>query len=41
MGRFVAGEGRRQDFLLPSSLYDYIAEDNALRVVEPSSMRCT
>lgn len=34
MGRFVEGEDRRQDFLLPASLDDYVAEDNPVRVVE-------
>lgn len=28
MGRFVEGEDRRQDFLLPASLEDYVSEDN-------------
>ncbi|AOF97988.1 hypothetical protein BSY17_39 [Sphingobium sp. RAC03] len=34
MGRFVEGEDRRQDFLLPASLDDYVSEDNPVRVVE-------
>jgi len=34
MGRFVGGEDRRQDFLLPASLDDYVVEDNPVRVVE-------
>ena len=34
MGRFVQGEDRRQDFLLPSSLDDYVSQDNPVRVVE-------
>lgn len=34
MGRFVEGEDRRQDFLLPRSLDDYVSEDNPVRVVE-------
>lgn len=34
MGRFVAGEDRRQDFLLPASLDDYVSQDNPVRVVE-------
>ena len=34
MGRFVEEQDRRQDFLLPASLDDYIAEDNPVRVVE-------
>jgi transposase len=34
MGRFVEGEDRRQSFLLPASLDDYVAEDNPVRVVE-------
>jgi len=34
MGRFVQGEDRRQDFLLPASLDDYVSEDNPVRVVE-------
>jgi hypothetical protein len=34
MGRFVEEQDRRQDFLLPASLDDYVAEDNPVRVVE-------
>ena len=34
MGRFVEEQDRRQDFLLPSSLDDYVREDNPVRVVE-------
>jgi transposase len=34
MGRFVEGEDRRQDFLLPASLDDYVSEDNPVRAVE-------
>jgi transposase len=34
MGRFVQGEDRRQGFLLPASLDDYVPEDNPARVVE-------
>ena len=34
MGRFVEGEDRRQSYLLPESLDDYVAEDNPVRVVE-------
>jgi len=34
MGRFVQGEDRRQDFLLPASLDDYVSEDNPVQVVE-------
>jgi transposase len=34
MGRFVAGEDRRQSLLLPDSLDDYVIEDNTVRVVE-------
>src|ERR1700761_5339416 len=34
MKRFVEGEDRRQSFLLPESLDDYVAEDNPVRVVE-------
>lgn len=34
MGRFVRGEDRRQDFLLPASLDDYVSEHNPVRVVE-------
>ncbi len=34
MGRFVEGEDRRQSLLLPSSLDDYVTEDNPVRVVE-------
>ena len=34
MGRFVEGEDRRQQTLLPSSLEDYVGEDSAARVVD-------
>ena len=34
MGRFVEGADRRQDFLLPASLDDYVSEDNPVRAVE-------
>ena len=34
MGRFVQGEDRRQDFLLPASLDDYVFADSPVRVVE-------
>src|SRR5665213_694602 len=34
MKRFVEGEDRRQSFLLPQSLDDYVTEDNPVRVVE-------
>lgn len=34
MSRFVEGEDRRQPALLPSCLADYVAEDNAARVVD-------
>jgi len=34
MSRFVEGEDRRQPALLPSCLDDYVAEDNAARVVD-------
>lgn len=34
MSRFVEEQDRRQDFLLPASLDDYVAEDNSVRVVE-------
>ena len=34
MGRFVAGEDRRQSLLLPETLDDYVTEDNPVRVVE-------
>jgi transposase len=34
MGRFVEEQDRRQDFLLPASLDDYVADDNPVRVVE-------
>ena len=34
MSRFVEGEDRRQQALLPSSLEDYVGEDNAARVVD-------
>ena len=34
MKRFVEGEDRRQAYLLPQSLDDYVSEDNPVRVVE-------
>jgi transposase len=34
MGRFVEGEDRRQSFLLPDSVDDYVTEDNPVRVVD-------
>src|SRR5271167_2999415 len=34
MKRFVEGEDRRQAFLLPELLDDYVTEDNPVRVVE-------
>ena len=34
MGRFVEGEDRRQSFLLPESLDDYVSDDNPVRVIE-------
>jgi transposase len=34
MGRFVECADRRQDFLLPASLDDYVSEDNPVRAVE-------
>ncbi len=34
MGRFVDGEDRRQSWLLPETLDDYVADDNPVRVVE-------
>jgi transposase len=34
MGRFVEGSDRRQSWLLPSSLDEYVTEDNPVRVVE-------
>ncbi len=34
MKRFVEGEDRRQAYLLPDSLDDYVSEDNPVRVVE-------
>lgn len=34
MGRFVQGEDRRQDYLLPASLDDYVSADNPVRAVE-------
>ena len=34
MGRFVEGADRRQDFLLPASLEDYVSQDNPVRLVE-------
>ena len=34
MSRFVEGEDRKQQVLLPSSLEDYVDEDNPARVVD-------
>ena len=34
MKRFIEGENRFQSTLFPDSLEDYIAEDNAIRVVD-------
>jgi transposase len=34
MGRFVEEQDRRQDFLLPAALDDYVCEYNLVRVVE-------
>jgi transposase len=34
MGRFVEGDDRRQSYLLPDSLEDYLTADNPVRVVE-------
>lgn len=34
MGRFVEGEDRSQQTMLPACLDDYIAEDNPVRVVD-------
>lgn len=34
MSRFVQGEDRRQDYLLPASLDDYVSEDNPVRAIE-------
>jgi transposase len=34
MGRFVQGEDRRQDYLLPASLDGYVSADNPVRAVE-------
>jgi transposase len=34
MRRFIEGEDRRQSYLLPESLDDYVTEDNPVRVVE-------
>jgi transposase len=33
MGRFVEGSDRRQSWLLPNSLDDYVTDDNPVRVV--------
>jgi transposase len=33
MGSFVRGEDRRQDYLLPASLDDYVSADNPVRAV--------
>ncbi len=34
MGRFIEGEVRGQQSLLPASLDDYVEEDNPVRVVD-------
>jgi len=34
MSRFVEGEDRRQQWLLPSCIEDYVCEDNPVRVIE-------
>jgi len=34
MKRFIEGENRTQSTLFPESLEDYIAQDNAVRVVD-------
>src|SRR5215468_5279691 len=34
MKRFVQGQGRTQSALLPECLDDYVAEDNAVRVID-------
>ena len=34
MKRFIAGENRSQSTLFPESLDEYIAQDNAVRVVD-------
>jgi transposase len=34
MGRFVEGQDRRQQTMLPACLDDYITENNPVRVVE-------
>ncbi len=34
MKRFIEGENRFQSTLFPESLEDYIAEDNAIRIVD-------
>ena len=34
MGRFVEGADRRQSWLLPDTLDDYVTEDNPVRVVD-------
>jgi hypothetical protein len=34
MKRFIEGESRSQATLFPEHLEDYIAEDNAVRVIE-------
>ena len=34
MGRFIEGQDRHQQTLLPESLDEFIAEDNAVRVID-------
>ena len=37
MHRFIDGEDRMQQTLLPHSLEDYVSEENPVRVIEGSS----
>lgn len=34
MGRFIEGQDRHQQTLLPESLDEFVAEDNAVRVID-------
>jgi transposase len=34
MGRYVEGLDRRQGFLLPECVEDYVGEDNPVRLIE-------
>lgn len=41
MGRFVEGQGQRQQSILPACLEDYAADDNAVRGADASTQNST